>query len=322
MPFNNSKDKRDKRDKRDRRGQKERQRDGTDRTNFRGEQVKTSNRFSSLSSDEPTNTRNRNVFDTKDRRQGRRGDRVRKEQTKKDNGEKDTSGKQNTRFKDLQDTGNAFTKPTSNTKKSLTTNNRWKKSESKPVHGEEKKYQAPGKRRPRYQNTHLSEQRQRNKFSNKLPTFNVEKENFPSLGGEKKKEDDTTKDAVNENTETIVEEKSKMNFKTAMVFKKKNIKPLPKYSIQPGWVHMKLVNGKIVKRYGPPVPRRVKKVDTQKCLKQMFDNMRKSRQFWREWNGESHYYKYNKNNEYYSDDDNDYESESDTYGNDMDDDGY
>ena len=170
-----------------------------------------------------------------------------------------------------------------------------------------------------------------------MPSFDITKEEFPTLSGkqevnkkgaakesqEHSKEEDTEKSdvqngIVNErvnDTDQISDEENKetgkkLSFKSAIKYKKKKFTPLPKYNIEPGWVHMKLVKGKIIKRYGPPIHRPVRKVDPQVALKKMFRDMRATRQFWREYNGET-YYNSIQSKCYNSDDEVDNQSESD-----------
>lgn len=304
------------------RGESRRNRSERSRTNFRGNApLPQNNRFSSLSTDDPTVNTKKNVFGAK---------------SKPNKPDADTK-KETHRFKELDEGGNRFTKPRINT------NSRWKRDE-KSSENSKGKYVAPFQRQPRRQqrrNDVPYAEKSRNRFSKKMPSFDITKEEFPALSGkpevnkkgaaeesqEHSKDGDTEKSDVQNgtanDTDQITDEENKetgkkLSFKSAIKYKKKKFTPLPKYNIEPGWVHMKLVKGKIIKRYGPPIHRPVRKVDPQVALKKMFRDMRETRQFWREYNGET-YYNSIQSKSYNSDNEVDNASDSEDEAVDMDD---
>ena len=277
------------------RGESRRNRSERSRTNFRGNApLPQNNRFSSLSTDDPTVNTKKNVFGAK---------------SKPNKPDADTK-KETHRFKELDEGGNRFTKPRINT------NSRWKRDE-KSSENSKGKYVAPFQRQQQRQqrrNDVPYAEKSRNRFSKKMPSFDITKEEFPTLSGkqeinkkgaakesqEHSKEEDTKKSdvqngIVNErvnDTDQITDEENKetgkkLSFKSAIKYKKKKFTPLPKYNIEPGWVHMKLVKGKIIKRYGPPIHRPVRKVYPQVALKKMFYDMQLDN--FGEYNGETYY---------------------------------
>ena len=189
-----------------------------------------------------------------------------------------------------------------------------------------KKYLSPFHKQKKF-STVLHSDKERNRFSNKLPKFDVTKENFPTLAV--KKEDFEKKEDVVCNTSTQednkkLEKPEDSSFKKAVVVKKKKFATAPKYSIEPGWVKMRIVNGKIIKQYGPPVPRRqVGKRDVDAIHREIFQKMRENRRYWRDINNCGNGTGYNEYDDIRDYDQDDYYSDSDDNNGDSNDyDGY
>ena len=122
-------------------------------------------------------------------------------------------------------------------------------------------------RRPTYRkdDSQYRNTRQRgriNNFTKKPPAFNVEKENFPSLGGKDSASVETKKSEKQQEEKEEKEEQQpedsdkktiKTYFKDIIKNKKKKFAQAPNYSVEPGWIKMRLSKGKIIKTEGPKV---------------------------------------------------------------------
>ena len=291
--------------------------------------IKTNNRFASLASDKDGENGFKKVTG-KSGRSRRTGTSEKSRQSKENSKEKKP---ENSRFKDLETKKNLFSQPQPRENTRWRRDDRDKADEGRKIHrkghyeernrrsgfgnrregGSEQTRKRWNKDRSRYPpKDDVTEYRNKrktgrvNNFTKRPPAFDVEKENFPSLGGndnvdkkddevsrstEVKQNNDPEKDTEKgaekdaEKQEESVKKNLKTDFKAIIKNKKKKFARAPKYSVEPGWVKMRLSKGKIIKMEGPKIQRIQRPRNVKKIHRQIMSEMNERHRFNRDLDG-------------------------------------
>ena len=271
-----------------------------------------SNRFSSLASD-------KDIGDSLKKKSNR------SRKSKKSSEKSSEKTPENSRFKDLETKKNIFSQPTPKENSRWTRDDGDKGQQNRKIHRHEYREERNRRsgfgnrrddrvrttersrerwnkeRRPTYRkdDSQYRNRRQRgriNNFTKKPPAFNVEKENFPSLGGkdsasvetkksEKQQEQQEQQKEKEEQQEDSDKKTIKTYFKDIIKNKKKKFAQAPKYSVEPGWIKMRLSKGKIIKTEGPKVKKNQKPINIMERHRQIMAEMNERHRFNRELDG-------------------------------------
>ncbi len=129
---------------------------------------------------------------------------------------------------------------------------------------------SPRERQPTRNSFNWKKKEAEKKERERMKKIERSEENFPTLGGKPNTTtiDNTVSDVKDEEKTT-----NKLTYKGLLTYKKSKRRQEKPQDIPDGWVKLKLVNGKIQKRYGKPIVRRQRKPNTEKAMQTMFDGV-------------------------------------------------